>query len=256
MQGVLLIEDDPAMEMAMRPKFEGAGVALDYVEDGYAAIDRIRTRPYDAVILDLVLHSGLSGFGVLSYLEQEHPALIERVFLVTGMSDQTVARAAPELMPRFFRKPVEIDVVVQAVLSFIARKPSPARSREPVVLIVDDDLSSATAMQDIVEAAGWGTKVVGDGRAAIAVIAEGGVDAVVLDLIMPGLDGASVIGFLRLREAELLSRTIIVSGLPAAFRERLSTPEICASLEKPLRPAALLEALARCVGSRKEEEGR
>lgn len=238
------------MEMAMRPKFEGAGIALEYVEDGYAAIERLRTRPYDAVILDLVLRHGLSGFGVLNFLEQEQPALVERVFLVTGMSEQTVARAAPELMPRFFRKPVEIDVLVQAVLAFIARKPSLAKREEPVVLIVDDDLPSATAMQDIVEAAGWRTKVVGDGRSAIAVIAEGGVDAVVLDLIMPGLDGASVIGFLRLREPALLARTIIVSGLPAAFRERLSTPEICASFEKPLRPAALLEALARCVSRR------
>jgi len=238
------------MEMAMRPKFEEAGVAFEYVEDGYAAIERLRTRPYDAVILDLVLRRGLSGFGVLNFLEQEHPAIVERVFLVTGMSEQTVARAAPELMPRFFRKPVEIDVVVHAVLSFIARKPSPAEREEPVVLSVDDDLPGATAMQDIVEAAGWKTKVVGDGRAAIAAIAAGGVDAVVLDLIMPGLDGASVIGFLRLREPELLARTIIVSGLPAAFRERLSTPEICASLEKPLRPAALLEALAQCMGRR------
>src|SRR5260221_12977617 len=214
MQAVLLIEDDRAMEMAMRPELEAAGVTLEYVEDGYAAIDRLRTRSYDAVILDLVLRTGLSGFGVLNYLEMERPALIERVFLVTGMSEQAVARAAPELMPRFFRKPVEIDQLVGAVLSFIRRVPAPAESREPVVLIVDDDLPSATAMQDIVEAAGWRTKVVGDGRAAIAAIAEGTVDAVVLDLVMPCLDGARVIGYLRLREPEQLAHAADLQSPP------------------------------------------
>lgn len=247
MQAVLLIEDDPVMEMALRPEFEAAGVEVDYVSDGYSAIDRLRSRSYDAIVMDLVLRSGLSGFGVLSYVEMDRPALMDRIFIVSGMSEQTVGRAAPELLPRFFRKPVDTDALVQAVLAFIAREPAMPMKSEPVVLIVDDDAASAAAVQAIVEAAGWKTRVAHDGRAAIELIAASEPDAIVLDLVMPGLDGMTVIEFLRSRAPALLQRTVIVSGLPAAFRERLVTLDVCANLEKPLRPGALLDALVRCV---------
>lgn len=247
MQAVLIIEDDAVMELALRPPFEEVGIDVDYAADGYSAINFLRTRSYDAIILDLVLRHGLSGFGVLNYLEQERPALIERVFLVTGMSEQTVMRAAPELMPRFFRKPVEIDDLVRAVLAFVAREPAPQPASEPIVLIADDDDASASAVKAIVEAAGWKANVANDGRAAVEAIVAGGIDAIVLDLVMPGLDGLAVIEYLRSRAPRLLRRTVIVSGLPAAFRERLGSPDVCASLEKPLRPGALLDALVRCL---------
>ena len=66
---------------------------------------------------------------------------------------------------------------------------------------------------------------------------------------MPGLDGTTVLEFLRSRAPELMRRTVIVSGLPAAFRERLVPHDVCASLEKPLRPGMLLDALVRCIRS-------
>jgi DNA-binding response OmpR family regulator len=248
MQAVLLVEDDPLMEMALRPEFEAAGVELDYVSDGYAAIDRLRSRSYDAIVMDLVLRSGLSGFGVLNYVEMDRPALMERIFLVSGMSEQTVGRAAPDLLPRFFRKPIDVNELVRTVLAFLAGKPTPPAKAEPVVLIVDDDAASAAGMQAIVEAAGWKTRVAHDGRAAIEIIAGSEPDAIVLDLVMPGLDGMTVIEFLRSRAPKLLRRTIIVSGLPAAFRERLVSLDVCANLEKPLRPGVLLDVLVRCVG--------
>ncbi len=158
-------------------------------------------------------------------------------------------RAAPELMPRFFRKPVEIDELVRTVLAFVAREPAPQAASEPVVLIADDDPASADAVKSIIEAAGWKAKVANDGRAAVEAIVAGGVDAIVLDLVMPGLDGLAVLEYLRTRAPQLLRRTVIVSGLPAAFRERLGSSEVCASLEKPLRPGALLDALVRCLQS-------
>lgn len=247
MQAVLLIEDDPVMEMALRPEFEAAGVEVDYVSDGYSAIDRLRSRSYDAIVMDLVLRGGLSGFGVLSYVEMDRPSLLERIFIVSGMSEQTVGRAAPDLLPRFFRKPVEIGALVQAVLAFIAREPAAPMKAEPVVLIVDDDAASASAVQQIVEAAGWKTRIAPDGRTAVELIAATELDAIVLDLVMPGLDGIAVIESLRSRAPDMLRRTVIVSGLPAAFRERLVTRGVCANLEKPLRPGALLDALVRCA---------
>jgi DNA-binding response OmpR family regulator len=247
MQTVLLVEDDEAMVQVLRPQFEAAGVALEHVKDGYAAIECLRARNYEAVILDLVLSRGLSGFGVLNFVEMECPAVLDRIFLVTGMSEQTVIRAAPALLPRFFRKPIDAGQLVQAVLAVVRKPQPPPRGDGTTVLIVDDDAASAVAVQAIVEAAGWPARVVADGRGAIEAVDAGGIGAIVLDLVMPGLDGLAVIDYLRRRRPDLIWRTIVVSGLPTAFRERLSAPDVGANLEKPLRPSLLLEALTRCM---------
>jgi DNA-binding response OmpR family regulator len=256
MQRVLLIEDDAAIERLLRLQFETAGVALDHVRDGYSAIDTIRGCSYDALILDLVLPHGLSGFGVLNDLELERPELVDRVFLATAMSEQTVLLAAPELLPRLFRKPFDDRLLVQTVLAFIARKPASQPPLEPAVLIVDDDSETALMMKGIVEAAGWAARIATDGSSAIAAILSGSVDAMILDLPMPGVDGFSVIEYLRQHQPALLARTIVVSGLPSPMRDRMIATDVCAVIEKLLRPGALLDALSRCLHPPPNEEGR
>ncbi len=221
MQRVLLIEDDAALETRLRLQFESAGVALDFASDGYSAIDAIRG-----------------------------------VFLATPVSEQTVLVAAPELLPRLFRKPFDDRVLVQTVLEFIARQPAPQPPLEPAVLIVDDDTETALMMKSIVEAAGWAARIASDGCSAIAAILGGSVDAMILDLLMPGIDGFSVLDYLRQYQPALLARTIVVSGLPAPVRDLHATPDVCAIFEKPLRPGALLDALARCLHPSQNEEGR
>ena len=256
MQRVLLIHDDAELEGRIRPQFEAVGVALDFVSDGYSAIDAIRGASYDALILDLVLPHGLSGFGVLNYLELERPELINRVFLATGMSEQTILLAAPELLTRLFRKPFNEMLLVQTVLAFIARQPAPQPPLEPAVLIVDDDPETAAMIRSIVEAAGWTARIAADGSSAIAAILDGSVDAMILDLLTPGVDGFGVIEHLRQQQPALLARTIVVSGLPGSVGDRMSTTDLCATFEKPLRPGALLDALARCLRPHQNEEGR
>ena len=255
MQRVLLIHDDAELEGRLRPQFEAVGVALDHVSDGYSAIDAIRGASYDALILDLVLPHGLSGFGVLNYLELERSELIGRVFLATAISEKTVLLAAPELLPRHFRKPFNEMLLVQTVLAFIARQPALHPPLEPAVLIVDDDLETAAMMRSIVEAAGWTARI----EATRALLQDDSpktqqlraaadeVDALILDLLMPGVDGFGVIEHLRQHRPALLARTIMVSGLPGSMGDRVIATDVCAIFEKPLRPGALLDALARCL---------
>jgi DNA-binding response OmpR family regulator len=247
MQAVLLVDDDPAMELALRPFFEGPELRFDWAADGYGAIDHIRRRSYDAIILDLVLRAGLNGFGVLNFIEMEQPELISRVYLITGMSEQTVMRAAPDLLPRLFRKPFDAAALVGAVLAGLQRHPVPRPPSPPTVLVADDDIPTAQAMRTVIEAAGWRVRMAADGREALESIVDGGLDAIVLDLIMPGIDGFAVLEYLRLHHPELLPCTLLVSGLPQMVRERFDTSDTGGILDKPLRPELLLEKLERCA---------
>ena len=60
------------------------------------------------------------------------------------------------------------------------------------ILIVEDEPALAAIVADYVSAAGWTAQVLADGQAALARIREQPPALVVLDLMLPGLDGLAV----------------------------------------------------------------
>ena len=116
--GVLIIDDDAEISALLRRAFSDAAIAVESVNDAFAAMEMLRRRSYSAVILDPVIHHRLNGFAVLSFIEQEQPETLERLFLLTGMSEQTIRRTAPSVLPRLFRKPSGVAKVVAAVMEW------------------------------------------------------------------------------------------------------------------------------------------
>ncbi|WP_332855668.1 response regulator [Duganella sp. S19_KUP01_CR8] len=62
----------------------------------------------------------------------------------------------------------------------------------PTILIVEDDTKIAALLADYMNAAGWQIRLAADGRSAVDTIRNGGVDLVLLDLMLPELDGIGV----------------------------------------------------------------
>src|SRR3954462_3601754 len=140
---VLIVEDDRAAELILRIPLEREGFIVDFVEEGYAAIEKLRAHEYSAVILDLIIHRGLNGFGVLNFIDMEQPALLDRVFLMTGMSEQTVMNTAPQLLSRLFRKPFSYRKLVSAVVTAVRPFTAQEDAAQKRLLVVDDDRISA-----------------------------------------------------------------------------------------------------------------
>ncbi|HEV7427523.1 MAG TPA: response regulator [Thermoanaerobaculia bacterium] len=252
---VLIVEDDRAAELILRIPLEREGFIVDFVEEGYAAIEKLRAHQYSAVILDLIIHRGLNGFGVLNFIDMEQPKLIDRVFLMTGMSEQTVMNTAPQLLSRLFRKPFSYRKLVSAVVA--AARPHEARAEEPQkrMLVVDDDAMSAELVAIFGRRMGMTVDIAENGREGIERIAKAQYDAVVLDLLMPGIDGFGVLEYLDRCNPSIMPHTIISSGLPEKYRERVARYNVCGVIPKPLDHRALQEMLARCVANARTEDG-
>lgn len=113
---VLIIDDDLEMVAALAAAFADAGLAADWADDTFSALEKLRERTWRAVILDPAIHQRFNGYTVLSFLELEQPETIDRLFLLTGMSEQTIRRTAPAALPRLFRKGSELTDVAAAVI--------------------------------------------------------------------------------------------------------------------------------------------
>lgn len=245
-QRVLIVEDDRAAEIILRIPFEREGFVVDFVEEGYAAIEKLHAHEYSAVILDLIIHRGLNGFGVLNFIELEQPRLLDRVFLVTGMSEQTVMNTAPSLLSRLFRKPFSYRKLVAAVVAAVRPEAAHQEAVERRLLVVDDDRMSAELVAVFGRRLGMTVEIAANGREAIEKITLTNFDSIVLDLLMPGIDGFGVLEYLTRCHPELLPQTIISSGLPEKYRERVAQYNVCGVLPKPLDHLELQEMIGRC----------
>jgi len=92
-----------------------------------------------------------------------------------------------------------------------------------------------------------------NGREAIEKIATRRYDAIVLDLLMPGIDGFGVLEYLDRCQPDLLSYTIISSGLPQKYQERVMQYGVRGVLPKPLDQHKLQEMIESCMTAERAE---
>ncbi len=85
------------------------------------------------------------------------------------------------------------------------------------ILVVDDELSMRVGLQEVLRRAGYAVEAAEDGEQAIARLDQGGVDAVITDLRMPGKDGMAVLRHAQARHPEVLVYMISAHGdIPTA----------------------------------------
>jgi two-component system response regulator MprA len=114
----------------------------------------------------------------------------------------------------------------------------------PRVLVVDDDPDIRASLRMVLD----DYEVVGacDGLEALEYVGAGGVDVIVLDLMMPTMDGAT---FLRELRARGISLPIIVSSAATGLSERVRELGVSIYLPKPFDidqlEALLIEALSK-----------
>lgn len=119
------------------------------------------------------------------------------------------------------------------------------------VAIVEDERELAALVADYIEAAGWTAQVFGDGAAALAAIRHSPPDVLVLDLMLPGLDGLSLCRAVRAQS----TLPIIMVTAKVEEIDRLLGLETGADdyLCKPFSPRELvarIKALLRRAGYR------
>jgi CheY-like chemotaxis protein len=112
------------------------------------------------------------------------------------------------------------------------------------VLVVDDEEAIRMLVQRLLVRAGYEVTTARDGCEAIEALAAGEYDAVLLDVMMPRLDGFGVVETMRARCPSMLARTLLVT---AANLQRLDELPVRGVLPKPFDVAALLRETELCI---------
>ena len=114
---ILVVDDDEAIQVLMSAIFRRHDVVVDIAADGEVALERLRHRQYDAVLLDLMLPL-INGFDVIRELKSTEPDLLSRTIVLTAASDYTLRDFHDEgLVRRVMRKPFDLNELVAEVLA-------------------------------------------------------------------------------------------------------------------------------------------
>ena len=118
------------------------------------------------------------------------------------------------------------------------------------ILIVEDDHSIRRLVKMVLDREGYRVDTAADGVEAINKVKEGDYDVIVLDLMMPNLDGFSFLNRIALDQPTRLSSVIVTSAAaPAVIRERMSGMPFDV-LPKPFDIEQLTQRVRDCVDAR------
>jgi CheY-like chemotaxis protein len=116
----------------------------------------------------------------------------------------------------------------------------------PRVLVADDEDSIRMLLTRLLRRAGFETAEAGDGQEAIETLDTQQFDAVVLDLMMPRVDGFGVIEHVIATNPRMVEKIVVVTAFPkAAAKERLH--HLCCILSKPFDTAELIALVRECA---------
>jgi hypothetical protein len=211
---VLVIDDDPLVRELLRRHLAKNGYRAVLAESGKEGIRLARENKPDAITLD-VLMPQMDGWAVLKSLKDD-PAIADiPVIMVTIVDDKNLGFSLGAA--GYLSKPVDQAKLI-GILNQYCRK-----TDAPRVLVVEDEESTRRMMRLILEREGCTVVEAGNGRVALDRLAEGLPHLIVLDLMMPEMDGFE---FLAKRGANESWRTVPVvvmtaKKLTAGDRKRL-----------------------------------
>jgi DNA-binding response OmpR family regulator len=116
------------------------------------------------------------------------------------------------------------------------------------ILVVDDDPAIRQLLADLLEMDGHGVRFAADGLAAVKALDVLRPDCVVLDVMMPGLDGYEVLRRIRSQEGEPVPVIMLTASADAASAAKAWTDGVDHYLAKPFRADEVLDLIDGLLG--------
>jgi signal transduction histidine kinase/DNA-binding response OmpR family regulator len=186
---VVVVEDDRRSFDLLRVYLEAAGARVVSARDGKEGLDTVRRLNPAAVVLDILL-PGVDGWEVLAQLKAD-PGTAAIPVVVVSMLDER-GRGFALGAAEYLVKPVGKEQLLAALYRAAAMP-----ERTHTVVAIDDDPLAIELVKASLEPEGWTVLGAATGQEGLAMIRDQQPSAVLLDLLMPGMDGFEVVEALR-----------------------------------------------------------
>jgi signal transduction histidine kinase/CheY-like chemotaxis protein len=235
---ILLIDDDPSLREALGRTLGREGFRIVMAADGREGLHLAKSLHPSLITLDIAM-PGLDGWEVLTRLKADPDLRPIPVIVITILEDQAkgIALEAAD----YLQKPVSREGLLGAVSRLL---PEPGRAP---VLIAEDDEATREGLRRILAGEGLPTLEAGDGTSALTCLGRQLPSLILLDLMMPGMDGFELLAELQGHDSWRQIPVIILTALELTpeLRERLGFPQVCRIIRKGAYSRAELVEVVR-----------
>ena len=212
---VLVIDDDQtARDLVQRGLEKDGPFEVILAENGEEGVRLAHEQKPDVITLD-VLMPGMDGWAVLKALKADRTTASIPVVMVSMVDDKEIGYALGA--SDYVIKPFDREKLASTLARYkCAEPPCP-------VLVVEDDPATREVIRRTLEGDGWQVTEAHNGRAALSAVASKVPDLILLDLMMPEMDGFEFVSELRRNEAWRRVPVVVVTAkdLSRDDRERL-----------------------------------
>ena len=177
---VLVVDDDPAARDLVARHLDRDGYRVETAADGQLALTKARSFNPDVITLDLLMPH-FDGWSVLNRLKHD-PDLKQIPVIILSITDDRklgVSLGASE----FLTKPVNPEELRKVVAKHLSG------SQPGNLLVVEDDAATRKVIRRALEKDGWITYEATNGRQGMDILTEARPQVIILDLLMPEMDG-------------------------------------------------------------------
>jgi two-component system NtrC family sensor kinase len=240
---VLVIDDDATARELIADHLKAEGFSVVTAGGGVEGLKLAKELRPTAITLDVMMPD-LDGWSVLAALRQDPELADIPVIMVTIVDEHRRGIALGAV--GYLTKPIDRERLHRLISRFRALEP-PTR-----VLLVEDDAVQRERMRGWLEGPEWSVREAANGREALDNLKQGKPDVILLDLMMPEVDGFAVVAALQ-KEAGWRDIPVIVItslDLDVKDRERLNAGVQFVLVKEKFRPADLVERIRRLAHSK------
>ncbi len=187
---LILVVDDEVSARELISNYLDPEYRTVLAASGAEAVKKAQELRPDAITLDVLMSEG-NGFETLVAL-RKNPETTGIPIIIVSIVDQKqvgFALGAADYLVKPIRKPL--------LLETIRKHAPPQTDDDAAILLVDDDPKTLELLEETLRSAGYETQSVRSGPRALEVLSSKLVGAVMLDLLMPGMNGFEVIRHIR-----------------------------------------------------------
>ena len=212
---LVVIDDDPAVLELMERFLAKEGFAVHTASNGRDGLELARRYQPVAITTDIMM-PGMDGWSVITTLKNDPATAHIPIILVTITDTREMGMALGVF--DYLAKPVDWQRLAQ-----VMRRLQLDQHKQPI-LVVEDDPATRDQLERTLRKAGWTVLTAVNGRIALEIVQTHEPALVLLDLMMPEMDGFEFLTHFR-KESRFSQTPVIVltaKDLTAEDRQRLN----------------------------------
>jgi|GEM_PF-843102 len=200
---ILVVDDEVNIRRFLSHELSMKGYHTMEASNGKEAIAMVKEHLPDLITLDVILPD-ISGFEVAEKLRNDPVTRHIPILIISVLEDKEGVHRIGAT--DYVSKPFSGETILEKISGLL-------RNPRGTILVVDDDKALVEAITYELQQKGFSTSVAHDGEAALKIVQSNPPDLIILDVMMPKMDGHDVIKELKCQPETAEIPIIVLTGV-------------------------------------------